>query len=475
MHPRAGLDAFLLQPLRSEKLSQQTCCVLRAQSSDDLDAVVERRGARDVEGRAGCPCALVSAAENEALEPRQKNRPCAHRTGFFRDEKCAFIEPPIPPRFFGLRDGDHLRMRGGVTELFDLIVRARNDFSAVDDHGANGHFILLKGASSLFERLAHKKLVAAPVYGHHCAMMSDAIASGKMNPIEEYCAATKAVAVADLFARGRLSVTGADAARFLQGQFSNDITALEQGQGCYAALCNAKGKMRGDAVVYNLGDAFLLDVEPGQTESTKAGLERFIVADDVLIEDVSSECKHIAVIGPKSKEIVSQITGALLIAPSLRAVTESYDVFGAVEVALQLPRISADTLEILRIEAGIPRYGVDMDENTIPIEAGIETRAISYTKGCYIGQEVIARIRSGGHVNRHLVGLKLDASRIPERGEKIFHEGREAGVVTSACLSPKLGAPLALGFVRREMARAGQKLTLGAANAEIIPLPLRLK
>ncbi len=335
------------------------------------------------------------------------------------------------------------------------------------------------------------------------------LASGKMNPdlTAEYRAATEAVAVADLSARGRLRVTGADATRFLQGQFTNDISALKVGQGCYAALCNAKGKMRGDAVIYRLADSYLLDVEPLQSEPTKTSLERFIIADDVQVTDVgvdwgkevqegSLKLMQFAVIGPKAKELIYETCPEIslpkekysfveydgdFISRTLRATVESYDFIMRVSYHITYHTLMGGTSELLydeavetlRIEAGIPRYGVDMDENTIPIEAGIESRAISYTKGCYIGQEVIARIHSGGHVNRHLVGLKVGGNNVPSHGEIIFYDGKEVGSVTSACFSPKLNAPLALGYVRRDASAVGTKLVVGSSDAEIVALPLK--
>ena len=130
--------------------------------------------------------------------------------------------------------------------------------------------------------------------------------------------------------------------------------------------------------------------------------------------------------------------------------------------------ISAEALEVLRIEAAVPKWGVDMDESTIPNEAGLEARAINYDKGCYIGQETIARIKTYGHVNRRLVQMVIGGESVPARGDTILAEGREVGQVTSAVRSSRLGKPLALGYVRREFATAGAKLNWNNETAEVL-------
>jgi tRNA-modifying protein YgfZ len=260
--------------------------------------------------------------------------------------------------------------------------------------------------------------------------------------------------IADLSAvRNRLRVTGADRVDFIHGQCTNDVKRLAPGESCYAAFLNAKGKMRGEGHIICLGDALLLETSPGLQPS----LEKFIVTEDVQVEDVTGqlgEWLRIGDAGAKAPEGAPTFNHPL----GLGIITT--ESLGAT--------ITATELEVLRIEAGLPLWGVDMDENTIPNEAGLERRAISYNKGCYIGQETIARIKTYGHVNRQLVPIGVDGDVVPARGQKLFHNEREVGQVTSAALSVRLGKPVALGYVRREFARTGTKLKVGESNAEVL-------
>ena len=262
------------------------------------------------------------------------------------------------------------------------------------------------------------------------------------------------VGVADVSGRrSRLRLTGSDRVAFLQGQCTNDITRLGAGESCYAAFLNAKGKMRGEGHVICLADAFLLEANPGLGPS----LEKFIITEDVAIEDVT------ATLG---EWLVVRQPGVAL--PS-KAVTFQHPLgLGVIGDGLMTETINVETLEVLRIEAAVPQWGVDMDESTIPNEAGLEARAISYDKGCYIGQETIARIKTYGHVNRRLVQMALTGESLPSRGEKLLVEGREAGQVTSAARSARLGKLLALGYVRREFATAGIKLQWNNETAEVL-------
>jgi folate-binding protein YgfZ len=254
-------------------------------------------------------------------------------------------------------------------------------------------------------------------------------------------------------ARVRLRITGEDRVSFLQGQCTNDMARLGVGENCYAAFLNAKGKMRGEGHIICLADAFLLEANPGLGPS----LGKFIIAEDVVIEDVSATLGEWLVVGE---------AGTVLPA---RAVTFKHPLGrGVISDGSMAETIDAETLEVLRIEAAVPGWGVDMDENTIPNEAGLEARAISYDKGCYIGQETIARIKTYGHVNRQLVQMVLTGENVPARGDRILAEEREVGQVTSATRSTRLGKPLALGYVRREFASAGIKLKWNNETAEVL-------
>jgi folate-binding protein YgfZ len=337
-----------------------------------------------------------------------------------------------------------------------------------------------------------------------------------------YRAATECVALADLSHRLRWLVKGADAIRFIHGQCTNDVNRLAVGEGCYACFLTIKGKLRGDAVIYRLGESLGIETDANQGDALRSSLERFIIADDVQIEDVTQVLRQGLVTGPKAAEFILQnLPGAVLpkqlydcayqpgswqgdvgICRTHRAEAPCYELFAGGEDfgkiwsnwAQAAPSmLDAATLELLRIEAGIPKFGVDMDENTIPIEAGLESRAISYTKGCYIGQEVISRIHSLGHVNRHLCklrlggvaagadrGSELDAqgprsapaatTGLPGHGTKIQVDGKDIGQVTSAVFSPRYGSGLALGYVRREHAKPGTQVSINNQVAEVIEL-----
>ncbi|MGA2247956.1 MAG: aminomethyltransferase family protein [Verrucomicrobiota bacterium] len=350
--------------------------------------------------------------------------------------------------------------------------------------------------------------------------------------LAEHAALRETAGVLDLSFRSRLCLVGADRARFLHGQVTNDVNRLRAGQGCYAAVTNAKGKMEGDANIFCLADELLLDLEPGLAGRISQRLERFIVADDVQIIDAAPHYGLLSVQGPKAEAVVralglsaeiparqfesvkiseatlgeiylashgrlapgggGQRQGAPSASPDIAQDTGpwGFDLFvpnaslGAVADKLIAAAKSAggwpcgwEAWEAARIEAGVPRYGADMDETTIPMECGLEARAISYTKGCYVGQEVINRIHSVGHVNRELCGFRLadDVGALPQRGDKVLLGGREAGQVTSAANSPWLKAIIALGYVRREANQPGTQLVLktaqGESAAQVVALP----
>lgn len=326
----------------------------------------------------------------------------------------------------------------------------------------------------------------------------------------EHAALRESVGVLDLSFRARLCLTGADRARWLNGQVTNNVKDLRTGQGCYAALVTAKGKLESDLNVFSLPNELLLDFEPGFAQSVTQRLEKFIIADDVQVLDASPHYGLLSVQGPKADAVVRKLglaleiptqamhfasvndatLGEIYLMNQARLGTAGFDLFvptpslGAVldkliAAARELNGRACGwtALETARIEAGIPRFGADMDESNLASEAGIEARAISYTKGCYIGQEVIARIRTYGQVAKSLRGLRLasDLKQLPAKGDKLFHDGKDVGYVTSAVASPTLKANIALGYVRKEVNAPGTKLVLHTGGAEssaaIVPLP----
>lgn len=330
----------------------------------------------------------------------------------------------------------------------------------------------------------------------------------------EHAALRGSAGVLDLGFRGRLCVLGADRQRFLNGQVTNNVKELRPGQGCYAALITAKGKMVCDLNLYCLADEFLLDFEPGLSGAVAQRLDQFIIADDVRLADAAPHYGLLSVQGPKAAELVRSMgpgwpppdtaqhiatvdaaaPGAVYCANAPRCGSAGFDLFVPVAalaaVAEKLVAAARtlgggpcgwQALETARIEAALPRFGADMDESNLPPEAGLEGRAISYSKGCYIGQEVISRIRAHGQVAKSLRGLLLPdaASSLPQRGDKLFHEGKEVGYVTSAVASPALGANIALGYVRREIGGAGVALECrtgtGVFPAHLVPTPFAVE
>jgi folate-binding protein YgfZ len=328
--------------------------------------------------------------------------------------------------------------------------------------------------------------------------------------LAEYKALREAAGIFDLSFRGRICLLGNDRVRFLHGQITNDIKKLSAGEGCYSALTSAKGKMEADLNIYNLPDELLLDFEPGLTEKISQRLERFIVADDVQIMDVAAHYGLLSVQGPKAEQVLSA-TGLLINAalnkkrsiikipdttlgdiylanlPRLYPASDEkklgFDVFvpnhslGAVADKLIAAAKDAGgggcgwrAFETARIEAGVPRLGADMDETNLPMECGIEQSAMSFNKGCYIGQEVLNRVHTIGHVNKELRGLRLadDLKTLPNKGDKLFHNGKEIGYITSAIKSPALNGNIALGYVRREANQIGTELTLRTAGEESV-------
>jgi folate-binding protein YgfZ len=331
--------------------------------------------------------------------------------------------------------------------------------------------------------------------------------------LAEYRAFTQSAGLVDLSFRGRVCLTGADRLRFLNGQVTNHVKALKPGTGCYAALVTAKGKMESDLNIHCLSDELVLDVEPGLTKRIANRFERYIVADDVAVVDVKPHFGLLSVQGPHATEalatlnLVPQLPGSpfasltanldgvgeMVIVRLARLATAGFDLFLPVgslpslfERLLEAVRkvggnaCGWQALEMARIEAGIPRFGQDMDDTNIPIEAGIEDRAVSYTKGCYIGQEVINRIHTMGQVTKALRGLELDPAlaTLPARGAKLLHDGKEVGQITSALHSPTFQTPIALGYVRKEVNQPGTVLTLVHADTEtaarVVALPFVL-
>jgi folate-binding protein YgfZ len=320
-----------------------------------------------------------------------------------------------------------------------------------------------------------------------------------------YEAARRAAGLLDRSARGRIVVSGADRATYLQGLLTNDIVALKPGEGCYSAYLTAQGRMIADLFVYELGDVMLLTVSGDVKATVLTRLDQFIFSEDVALGDVTETFAQYAVIGPGAAAVVAGVlddgsVDALSALPehgNLRTTAAGHPVivarvtdtgepgfdlfveraqgdvvFGRLQAA-GAATLDAETADAVRIESGVPVFHRDMDEETIPLEAGIEGRAISLTKGCYVGQEVIIRVLHRGHgrVARRLVGLQISGDVAPAAAAVIRSGDREIGHVTSATMSPALGGVIALAYVQRDFVEPGTAVAVEGVPAVVSALP----
>ncbi|HEY5334039.1 MAG TPA: folate-binding protein [Solirubrobacterales bacterium] len=292
----------------------------------------------------------------------------------------------------------------------------------------------------------------------------------------------------DRTGRGVIAVTGPDGAEYLQGQLTNDVESLAVGDGQYAALLDRKGHMQTDLRVLLSGEeAIQVDMESGTKDAALRHLTMYSIGRDVAVADATEERALISLIGPRAAEIAATaplpefaneattVAGIEALAVGTR---DGIDLFCAaadrerlIAALLQAGavEVSPEAVEIVRVEAGVPRFGAEMDAATMPAEAAIVEDAVSFTKGCYIGQETVARLHYKGKPNRHLRGLKLSASAEP--GAPLRLGEKEVGTLGGSVVSPALG-PIGLAIVRRE-AEPGAQLTVGedGVTAEVVALP----
>ncbi len=310
-----------------------------------------------------------------------------------------------------------------------------------------------------------------------------------MIPYEAFYASA---ALIDLSARGRILATGEDRKRLLHALTTNQVEKISAGQGVYAFFLNAQGRILSDAILICREDALLLSVEPEARDKIYSHIDHYIIADDVTLSDITSSTVELALEGPESATILASLgallpadpfsfnlwngidivlassTGAFgyrLIAPigQLKSLTATLTAAGAV------PASSTDQ-ETVRIEHGMPRYGVDITESYIPQETR-QMHALNFNKGCYLGQEIVERVRSRGHVNRLLTPIIIDAPSPAAPGTKIVAHDRdgnakEVGEITSAALSPRQGGVRALAYVRAEALASAAPMTVGGAPAK---------
>ncbi len=289
--------------------------------------------------------------------------------------------------------------------------------------------------------------------------------------------------------RTALIVRGADAAEYLQGQLTNDTEALEREEGRYAALLDRKGHLQSDMRLLHLeNDEIWIDLEPGPAPGVLKHLRTYSIGRDVEVEDVSERWAITSLIGPRSLQLAGfeglgpehaqrfrewDGTDVLAVATDvgLDLLTSADQAASLSELlrAAGAAEVSEQAAEIIRVESGRPRFGLDMGPESMPAEAGITERAVDFEKGCYIGQEPVARLHYRGKPNRTLRGLRLSSPA--EHGDSLLLGDREVGTVGTVCLSPALG-PIALAIVRREAAE-GDRLAVGGGGvtAEVVGLP----
>jgi tRNA-modifying protein YgfZ len=302
---------------------------------------------------------------------------------------------------------------------------------------------------------------------------------GAMSSIEaviatsDYELLTESAGLVDRSERAKFIVRGGEALDFVQGQVSNDVEALTPGTGCYATILNHKGKLRTDLRILRGDDWLWLDTEAIGHAVIRHTLETYSLGRDVSFEDVTESRTILSLIGPEARDRLDAappleehafVEGehGLYVATDL-----GVDVIGEPGLDLVVEPVSEEVAECRRIETGRPRLGFDMGSETIPQEAGINERAVSFTKGCYVGQETVARLHYKGKPNRHLRGLRL--TEPAERGAELLLGEKVVGHIGSSCVSPRFG-PIALAVVRREAAPGATVLVAGA-QAEVVELP----
>lgn len=307
---------------------------------------------------------------------------------------------------------------------------------------------------------------------------------------QDYETVTQACGLLDNSERGKLALTGSGAKEFLQGQVTNDVNALTPGSGLYAAFLTQKGKMRGDLRVLATDQELLLDTERSALQELFNMIRSYSLGHDVQLHKRTLECGLLSLIGPQADQVLSSAGLALpeaehshvsfaFAAAEVRAIrtnlgidllfpSAELDTVRAAALEAGAVAVSEDAAECMRIESGRPRYGVDLDESVIPQEAGLNERAVSFTKGCYVGQETVARLFYKGKPNRELRGLR--SSEPLALGAVLRLGEREVATVTSTTVSPRLG-PLALALVRREAPLGSTVVSADGTRAEVVELP----
>lgn len=320
---------------------------------------------------------------------------------------------------------------------------------------------------------------------------------------EEYRAAREGVALLDTNYRAWFSLTGPDRVRYLNAMLSNDTKNLQPGQGTRALLLNPQGHILSELQVFALEAEYLLSCPMLARQQTFETLDKYIIMDDATLTEITDGTACVGLEGPGAISALSRLLGHDLGKledwrsveiefrelrlrlmgvtetglPGLRIVSPRKNIAAVWEMLAAVARQAAGmpvgwvTLNALRLEAGIPWLGYDFNDKTIPQEAALETSHISFQKGCYMGQEIVERVRSRGHVNRRRASFAFSGTDIPSPGTVLTHSGKEAGQVTSAAFSVRLGRPIGMGYLRREFFAAGLTFEWPGGTAELIELP----
>lgn len=319
---------------------------------------------------------------------------------------------------------------------------------------------------------------------------------GEAKPSSEYSAVRDGGAgVIDLSSRGRLLISGSEAVMFLNGLITNDMKTLSMNSWMLAVFPNVQGRLLAAVRIIHRADGFLIDTESATLETVTKLLERFTMAGDFRVTDLSSQTAMLSIQGQNAVDIILKTLGAapantarqnvataqlenaggVTVIRATHSAEDGFDLFVDADKAAALrgsliqagaQPVGADTLEVLRIEAGIPRYGIDMDETNVVTETNLDD-AVSFTKGCYIGQEIIARIKYRGHVAKKLSGLIFGNKVVLEHGAKILScDDKEIGRVTSFAFSPRLERTVALGYVKYDYLEPGTSVKAVSGEKE---------
>jgi folate-binding protein YgfZ len=308
-----------------------------------------------------------------------------------------------------------------------------------------------------------------------------------------YTALHESAAWLDISARGRIAASGEDRLRLLHAIASNAVEGLQPGQGTYAFFLNAQGRIQSDSRIFVCEDRVLIDCETEAAQTLRAHIDSYIIMDDVQLADLAESTAAVALEGPLAEEIARNLAGDALPDPAAYSHRESAGIrvlrsslsgqpglWFVCPPDRKAPLIekleaagaaaaSAEDFRVARVENRRPRFGDDYSSSNIPHETGL-LQAVSFAKGCYLGQEIVERVRARGQVNKLLVGLEFDTDQPPAAATAVYHAGHEAGRLSSPVFSPRRGKVLAFAMLRREAAAAGAEVSAGEVPGRVLPL-----